>query len=152
MFTEGRKGEAAGRTWSLPSRSSGSNELDKIHRFKEDFHSSKEERTPKPSKQNPPCSVDKIHRGQRAQLLLRGSGWPEEQSGDRGGRAGALWEEVTQMLTVLLTALSAVCPERWGRGVPQVLACSRLSAQPNNSVVTASQSPFPASITPWPLT
>ena len=43
MFTEGRKGEAAGRTWSLPSRSSGSNELDKIHRFKEDFHSQRRE-------------------------------------------------------------------------------------------------------------
>ena len=112
----------------------------------------KEERTPKPSKQNPPRSVDKTHRGQRPQLLLRGSGWPEEQSGDRGGRAGALWEEVTQMPTVLLTALSAVCPERWGRGVPQVLACSLLSAQPNNSAVTAPQSPFPASLTPWPLT
>lgn len=149
MFTEGRKGEAGGRTLSLPSGSSGSNYLDRIHRFKEDFHNSKEERTPKLSKQNLLCSVDKIHRGQRPQLQLRGSGWWEEQS---GGGAGALREEVTPMPALLLTALSAVSLERWGRGVPQALACSPPSAQPNNSAVRAPQSPFPASIIPWPIT
>lgn len=134
MFTEGRKGEAGGRTSSLPLRSSGSNYLDRIHRFKEDFHNSKEERTPKLSKQNLLGSVNKIHRGERPQLPLWGSGWWEEQS---GGGAGALREEGTQMPTVLLTALSAVSPERWGWGVPQVFACSPLSAQPNNSAVIA---------------
>lgn len=69
-----------------------------------------------------------------------------------GGGAGALREEVTPMPTVLLTALSAVSLEQWGWGVPQALACSPPSAQPNNSAVRAPQSPFPARIIPWPIT